>query len=348
MNDKELFKGCYTALITPFTDDYQVDYAGLSKLIEFQISENVSGILIAGTTGESPTLSWSEHEKIIKTVYDVAGERTVIIAGTGSNNTFESLKVTQFAHDLGINNILLIDPYYNGPSSLEIRKEYLEIIAKKFPSVNVIPYVIPGRTGTQLLPQDLAMAYANCPNINTVKEATGNFDNAKLTRKLCGKDFCILSGDDDKTVSLIQDEEIKSTGVISVASNLVPAAITELVSTTLKNDSQYSNLEKSISPLFKLVGVQTTESTNLGDVVVKSRNPVPTKTLMRIIGLPSGPSRQPLGLVTKQALKFILEQSKLVYENSDLFKPIEDFFDVNIQERLYSDIYIDGLYYESY
>ena len=100
MNDKELFKGCYTALITPFTDDYQVDYAGLSKLIEFQISENISGILIAGTTGESPTLSWSEHEKIIKTVYDIAGERTVIIAGTGSNNTSESLKVTQFAHDL--------------------------------------------------------------------------------------------------------------------------------------------------------------------------------------------------------------------------------------------------------
>jgi deoxyribodipyrimidine photo-lyase len=129
--DKELFKGCYTALITPFTDDYQVDYAGLSKLIEFQISENISGILIAGTTGESPTLSWSEHEKIIKTVYDVAGEKTVIIAGTGSNNTSESLKVTQFAYDLGITNILLIDPYYNGPSSLEIRKEYLEIIAKK-------------------------------------------------------------------------------------------------------------------------------------------------------------------------------------------------------------------------
>ena len=139
MNDRELFKGCYTALITPFTNDFKVDYDGLKKLVEFQISENVSGILVAGTTGESPTLSWSEHEKVIKTVYDVAGERTVIIAGTGSNNTSESLQVTEFAHDLGINNILLIDPYYNGPSSLEIRREYLEIIAKKFPSVTVIP-----------------------------------------------------------------------------------------------------------------------------------------------------------------------------------------------------------------
>ena len=348
MNDRELFKGCYTALITPFTNDFKVDYDGLKKLVEFQISENVSGILVAGTTGESPTLSWSEHEKVIKTVYDVAGERTVIIAGTGSNNTSESLQVTEFAHDLGINNILLIDPYYNGPSSLEIRREYLEIIAKKFPSVTVIPYIIPGRTGTKLLPQDLAISYSNCPNINTVKEATGDFDNAKLTRKLCGKDFCILSGDDDKTVKLIQNSDIKSTGVISVASNLVPSAVTELVLKTIDNDSQYINLEKSLSPLFKLVGIQTTESTTVGNVIVKSRNPVPTKTLMRILGLPSGPSRQPLGLVTKQALEFILEQSKLVYENSDLFKPIEDFFDVNIQERLYSDKYISGLYYESY
>jgi len=343
-----LFKGCYTALITPFTDDYKVDYEGLTQLVEFQISQGVSGILVAGTTGESPTLSWSEHEDIIKTVYDVAGERTTIIAGTGSNNTDESLKVTQFAYALGIKNILLIDPYYNGPSSLEIRKEYLEVIANKFPSVTIIPYIIPGRTGTQLLPQDLALSYKNYPNINTVKEATGDFDNAKLTRKLCGDDFCILSGDDDKTVQLIQNTAIQSTGVISVASNLVPAAITELVLKTIENNSDYIDLEKNVSPLFKLVGVQTTESTDLGNVIVKSRNPVPTKTLMQILGLPSGPSRQPLGLVTRQALDFILAQSKLVYENSDLFKPVESFFDINLQERLYSDKSINGLYYDSY
>tara|TARA_B100000029_G_scaffold516569_1_gene631241 strand:+ start:23696 stop:24742 length:1047 start_codon:yes stop_codon:yes gene_type:complete len=348
MNDKKLFKGCYTALITPFTNDYKVDYEGLTQLVEFQISQGVSGILVAGTTGESPTLSWSEHEDIIKTVYEIAGERTTIIAGTGSNNTEESLKVTQFAYDLGIKNILLIDPYYNGPSSLEIRKEYIEVIANKFPSVTIIPYIIPGRTGTQLLPQDLALSYKNYPNINTVKEATGDFDNAELTRKLCGSNFCILSGDDDKTVKLIQNDSIKSTGVISVASNLVPGAITQLVLKTLEDNSDYIDLEKNASPLFKLVGVQTTESTNLGEVLVKSRNPVPTKTLMRILGLPSGPSRQPLGLVTKQALDFILEQSKLVYENSDLFKPAESFFDIDFQERLYSDKHINGLYYDSY
>ena len=198
------------------------------------------------------------------------------------------------------------------------------------------------------MPQDLSLSYKNYPNINTVKEATGDFDNAKLTRKLCGKDFCILSGDDDKTVKLIQNPAIKSTGVISVASNLVPAAITELVLKTIENNPDYVDLEKNTSPLFKLVGVQTTESTDFGNVIVKSRNPVPTKTLMRILGLPSGPSRQPLGLVTRQALDFILEQSKLVYENSNLFKPAEDFFDIDFQERLYSDKYITGLYYESY
>ena len=151
-----MLQGCYTALITPFTHDSLIDYEGLSQLIDFQISENVSGILIAGTTGESPTLSWTEHEKLIKTVYDLAGERTVVIAGTGSNNTGESLKATKFAHDLGIKHVLLIDPYYNGPSSIEIRREYIEVIAKAFPSLTIIPYIIPGRTGTKLLPQALA------------------------------------------------------------------------------------------------------------------------------------------------------------------------------------------------
>jgi len=343
-----LLQGCYTALITPFTNDCQVDYEGLSSIIDFQISEGVSGILVAGTTGESPTLSWSEHEKVIKTVYDVAGDRTVVIAGTGSNNTEESLKVTKFVHNLGIENILLIDPYYNGPSSLEIRKEYLEVIAKEFPSLTIIPYIIPGRTGTKLLPQDLALSYKNYPNINTVKEATGDFENAKLTRKLCGDSFSILSGDDDKTVSLIQDSDIKANGVISVASNLVPAAITDLVSFTLANDGNLTTLQDSVSPLFKIIGVQTNESTEFGSVITKSRNPVPTKTLMRLFGMPSGPSRKPLGLVTYQALQFILEQARIVYENSSLFKPIEDFFDLNIQERLYSDKYLKGLYYESY
>ena len=149
-------------------------------------------------------------------------------------------------------------------------------------------------------------------------------------------------------MQLIQNADIKSTGVISVASNLVPDAITKLVLKTIENNSDYIDLEKNVSPLFKLVGVQTTESTDLGNVIVKSRNPVPTKTLMQILGLPSGPSRQPLGLVTRQALDFILAQSKLVYENSDLFKPVESFFDINLQERLYSDKSINGLYYDSY
>ena len=224
-----MFKGCYTALITPFADDYKVDYEGLTKLVEFQISQGVSGILVAGTTGESPTLSWSEHENIIKTVYDVAGERTTIIAGTGSNNTDECLKVTQFAYDLGIKNILLIDPYYNGPSSLEIRKEYLEVIANKFPSVTVIPYIIPGRTGTQLLPQDLSLSYRNYPNINTVKEATGDLSNARKIRKLCGVDFTIFSGNDDQTLDMMLDKDIQANGVISVTSNILPNAVKNLV-----------------------------------------------------------------------------------------------------------------------
>ena len=163
-----MFKGCYTALITPFADDYKVDYEGLAQLVEFQISQGVSGILVAGTTGESPTLSWSEHENIIKTAYDIAGERTTIIAGTGSNNTDECLKVTQFAYDLGIKNILLIDPYYNGPSSLEIRKEFLEVIANKFPSVSVISTLSSGSKATTESPPPLTK-YLSTPGGNDLR-----------------------------------------------------------------------------------------------------------------------------------------------------------------------------------
>ena len=198
-----------TAMVTPFNDSGNVDYTQAKKLAVSLLNSGSDGVVISGTTGEAPTLSNNEKIRLFSEVKEAVGNSGKVIAGTGSNNTSESLQVTEFAHDLGINNILLIDPYYNGPSSLEIRREYLEIIAKKFPSVTVIPYIIPGRTGTKLLPQDLAISYSNCPNINTVKEATGDFENAKLTRRLCGDSFSILSGDDDKTVSLIQDSDIK-------------------------------------------------------------------------------------------------------------------------------------------
>ncbi|MBW2513832.1 MAG: dihydrodipicolinate synthase family protein, partial [Deltaproteobacteria bacterium] len=149
--------GCYTAIVTPFTQTGEaVDYPALDQLITFQIENGISGILAAGTTGESPTLTWEEHNKVTEIIARKTQGRCTCIAGTGSNNTKESIAATKHAVDAGADAVLLVDPYYNGPSSLEIRKEYIAPIAEKFPQVTIIPYVIPGRTGAQLFPEDLA------------------------------------------------------------------------------------------------------------------------------------------------------------------------------------------------
>ena len=149
--------------------------------------------------------------------------------GTGSNNTAESLEATKHAAGIGADAVLLVEPYYNGPSSIEIRKEYIAPIAGAFKDLDVIPYVIPGRTGTQLLPEDLALLYKEYPNVSTVKEATASIENMQRTRECCGPDYMILSGDDGMTYDMMIDPRIKAAGIISVASNVAPKAITQMV-----------------------------------------------------------------------------------------------------------------------
>jgi len=150
--------GCYTAIVTPFDGD-GVDEAGLARLADFQIQNGITGILAVGTTGESPTLAWQEHHHVVKAYASLAKGKCLCIAGAGSNNTKEALAATQQAAEAGANAVLLVDPYYNGPSSLEIRKEYIAPVASAFPEMTIIPYIIPGRTGAQMFPEDLALPY---------------------------------------------------------------------------------------------------------------------------------------------------------------------------------------------
>ena len=245
------FSGCYTALITPMTRDRQVDYEGLRLLIDFQIKGGVTGLLAVGTTGESPTLDWNEHNRVIEKTYESAGTRCLTIAGTGSNSTQEAIEGTEHAQHTGIKCVLLVDPYYNGPSSLEIRKEYIEPIAKQFPEIQVIPYIIPGRTGTQLYSQDLAILHQQYPNVHCVKEATGDLKNMELTRQLCGEDFDILSGDDDKTYTMMISPDISASGVISVVSNVAPNAVVDMVHYLLDgNEEAAIVIAQALQPLF--------------------------------------------------------------------------------------------------
>jgi 4-hydroxy-tetrahydrodipicolinate synthase len=341
--------GCYTALITPLKTD-SIDWPGLDRLIEFQIANGITGILAVGTTGESPVLTWKEHIEVTERIALEAANKCICIAGTGSNNTRETLEGTEHAAKFGVQGVLLVDPYYNGPSSLEIRKEYVAPIAKAFPQLDIIPYVIPGRTGTQLLPEDLGLLFSQHPNVNTVKEATADIHNMRRTRECCGPNFTIFSGDDGMTVQMTIDPEVKAAGVISVASNVAPKAVTEMVN--LLNSGRPDEaklLANKLEPLFNLVTVKTTEKTPYGDVTCRARNPLGYKTLMAILGMPSGGCKPPLGKMTRNGLNRVLEAARSVQRNSpEILKPVADFFSVNIEERLENAKYWEGLSYEGY
>ena len=191
------------------------------------------------------------------------------------------------------------------------------------------------------------MLHQQYPNVRCVKEATGNFKNMELTRQFCGEDFDILSGDDDKTYTMMISPDIGASGVISVVSNVAPSAIVDMVHYIIDgNEEAASVIAQALQPLFNIVTVKTTEQTPYGPVECKARNPLAYKTLMNILGMPSGPCRQPLGKMTRAGLEVVLRNARKVYEtNPQVLKPIADHFSVDLKERLYDEKYLEGLYY---
>lgn len=330
--------------------DGSLDFDGLHDLLEFQSENEVSGIVAMGTTGESPTLDWHEHLSVVAKAKTFANDDLLVIAGTGANCTKESIDGTRDAIDHGVTTLLLVDPYYNGPSSLEIRREYYEPMAEEFPGAEFIPYIIPGRTGTMLLPEDLAILSENCSNIAGVKEATGDFNNQRTIRRLCRPNFPILSGDDEKTLAMMEDPAILASGTISVVSNVLPGAMVDMVESHLNNDAPRARkLAADLKPLMDAVTVKTEEDSPYGRVICKARNPLATKTLMNVLGMPAGPCRAPLGKMTVQGLAKVLEAARAVYRSRpDLFESLEEFFEVDVGERLTSRDCWEGLYYDTY
>ena len=332
-----MFQGCYTALITPFTAGGEVDYQNLKQLVDFQVGQGVSGILAVGTTGESATLDWQEHSDVIQGIAAYVDGRCQVIAGTGSNNVAETLEHTREVADSDIQAILLVEPYYNGPSSIEIRREYMGPVADEFPDLEVIPYVIPGRSGTQLLPEDLAMLHRDHHNINTVKEASGSLDNVRRTRECCGEELSILSGNDGQTHAMLTDPAINGNGAVSVMSNIMPAGVQKMVKAGINGDTgEADRLNEAMQPLFECVSVKTQEPSPYGDRLCKSRNPVPVKTLMSVLGMHSGRVRPPLGKMTRRGFNKLLEAARTIWdENPQLLEPIADHFNVDVGKRLH-------------
>lgn len=346
------FEGAWTAMVTPFKADSSVDWEGFRQNVEFQVSQGITGILPVGTTGESPSLDWKEHEEVIDQAIEFNRDRAKVLAGTGSNSTAEAMEGSRHAIHNGADAVLLVDCYYNGPSSLELRKEYYEAVLDAIPGVHVVPYVIPGRTGCELSVEDLAILAGKYPGVHAVKEATGSLDRMRKTRSVCGSDFQIMSGDDDITTKMMTDQAIRATGVISVITNVIPKAVERLTRALLSGNTQEGlKLQEELAPLFGIVTVKAENTRQLPNgstvtIVDKFRNPLAVKTLMNGLGMPAGPCRRPLGKMTAAGVKIVRAAAQEAFRrNPSHLKPIEDAFGVKIDKRLADDRIWSALIY---
>jgi 4-hydroxy-tetrahydrodipicolinate synthase len=338
------FEGAWTALVTPMNADGSVDWDGFEKNIQFQIEQGIAGLVPAGSTGESTTLRWDEHNDVIERTLRQATGKCKVIAGTGSNSTQEAVESTEHAIEHGAKACLLVDCYYNGPSSLELRHEYYGVLAEVFPDTAFVPYVIPGRTGTALGVEDLAILSADYPNIRAVKEATGDMERMAYTRSLCGPDFSIISGDDDLTFKMMTSPDIRAQGVISVISNVCPAAVQTLTRKVLEGDVDGAlKLQEALSPLFGIVtvkanGVRLLPNGTSAPVQDRFRNPLALKTLMQGLGMPSGVARQPLGKMTIEGVSVVRNAVRRVWAgHPEILSPIAQYYKVDLEARLSDD-----------
>ena len=272
--DRKKFYGAITALVTPFKDN-GIDEAAYKKLIEWQIVQGIHGLVPCGTTGESPTLSEKEHEQVIKLCVETVAKRIPVIAGAGSNSTAEAVHMTKHAAKVGADAVLVVTPYYNKPTSKGIYLHYKAI--SESANIPIILYNIAGRTGKNIEP-DLMAKLAGIKNIIGVKEASGNLDQMKKIRELCPKDFLLISGDDALTLPIMS---MGGVGIISVASNIVPADVTGLVNAFNKSErAKAEAINAKLLPLIEALFIET--------------NPIPVKTAAAFMGLCSGTMRLPM------------------------------------------------------
>ena len=290
------FAGCYTAIVTPFGPDGQVDLGTLRKQIEFQAAGGVAGVVPCGTTGESPTLSESEWERVIGATVEIARPLGLaVIAGTGSNNTRHAVELQERAAALGANAGLSVNPYYTKPTQEGLRLHFLAVADST--ELPVVLYNIPGRTGVALSPETVARLCEH-PNIAAIKEATGSMDSASAIASLC--DITILSGDDSMTLPFCS---VGATGVVSVVSNILPAKVQGLCDAC--NRGEWSRARAIHLELFDVCrGLLSLET-----------NPIPIKTAMRLLGRDTGTLRLPMtegSESTVVAVKTLLTRLKML------------------------------------
>ena len=290
-----MFSGALSAIITQFRDG-AIDEPALRDLIEWQIQNGVDGIVPCGSTGESATLTHAEHERVIRIAIEQARKRVPVVAGTGSNSTAEAIRLTTFAREAGADGALLISPYYNKPTQEGIVKHY-KTIAQSV-SLPLIVYNIPGRTGSNILPETLARL-ADVPNIVGVKEASGSMEQVSDIHRLCGERLTILSGDDSLTLPLMA---LGGKGVIAVITNIMPRETRELAAAALAGDfARARELHYRMLPLMRVLFLET--------------NPIPVKYAASLMGKCTAEMRMPLTTMSPgpaEKLRGVMQEMRLI------------------------------------
>lgn len=272
-----MFEGVLPAIITPFFRDssMSLDLEGLESNIESLLQRGVHGIVPCGSTGESATLTFEEHETVIARTVEVVDGRVPVLAGTGSNSTAEAMRLTRSAKDAGADGALIISPYYNKPNRSGLIKHFTKLADLDLP---IVIYNVPGRTAQNLQP-DLVAELAEHPNIVGIKEASGDITQiSRIIEETQDEDFSVLSGDDAMTLPILA---IGGTGVISVAANVVPGLMVEMYESFSAGDLAHAqDLHYILSPLMRAMFIDT--------------NPIPVKKAVELIGMAAGPVRLPL------------------------------------------------------
>lgn len=291
-----MFTGTYTAIVTPFKNG-QVDETAFRNLIQFQIDNGVNGIVPTGTTGEAATLDFDEHLRVVEIAVEEARGRCKIIAGTGSNSTHEAVDLTQRAEKLGVDAALLASPYYNKPTQEGVYRHYKKI--SEATSLKLMLYNVPGRTAGEIGVETCVRLARDCRNIVSIKEAGGSPERVSALKKFLPPEFTILSGDDGLTLPFMA---VGAVGVVSVASNVVPQQMADMVNAFLAGRSADAlKLHLRYFQLFK-------------DLFIES-NPIPVKTALYLMGKIENEFRLPLceiGKANQSKLHETLASLKLI------------------------------------
>lgn len=278
--------GLYIAVITPFKSG-KIDEAGFKKNIDFLIENGAAGIVPCGTTGESATLSWAEHQHVVDIAVKQSGGRCQVIAGAGSNNTIEAVEAAKHAKEAGADAALVITPYYNKPTQEGLYKHF-EKVAKES-DIPLVLYNVPGRTGVNLLPQTVEKL-CKFENIVGIKEASGNITQICEIKKRCGDRIAVISGDDAMTLPILS---IGGVGVISVVGNIVPKEMSEMIRLWFDG-----NIEASRTLHYKLL--------DLCNAMFYETNPAPVKTAMNLLGMSAGELRLPMVTMQEESTKKLI------------------------------------------